>query len=315
MSSNTHAVDLELKSPFRELHLADRQIDIGAPAPPLEWIQPNIAARGLLTLLSGEGGVGKTSLMLQYAATAGAGGETTAFISAENVGALHMLADAMQIDADSVSVFNGSGINFAEEADRNGLEDALISRGITLLVLDSLRTFAPGKSENSSDDMAPYVSGLSTVADSTRCAIVMLHHFNRALAPRGSFAIRDQADFTLSLENTSTRDVLRLTPDKWRVGRKPDPWHVRRGYEPLRFISADVPASGIVAGLQTQLLALEPATYSTEDLRVSLGLDSGACDRKRLSMALHPLVKQEHFEKLERGVYRRNPIDACEAPA
>ena len=272
MSSNTTTADLQLRSSFRELHLADRQIDLASPAPALAWIEANIAARGLLTILSGEGGVGKTSLMLQYAAAAGTRGETTAFISAENVGALRMLANAMQIEPGSIAVFDGSGINLAEEADRNGLRAALLSAGTTMLVLDSLRTFASGKSENSSDDMAPYVSGLSKVADSTGCAIVMLHHFNRALAPRGSFAIRDQADFTLSLENTSTRDVLRLAPDKWRVGRKPDPWHVRRGYEPLRFISADVPASRIVAGLQTQLLALEPATYSTDDLRVSLGL-------------------------------------------
>ena len=42
------------------------------------------------------------------------------------------------------------------------------------------------------------------------------HHFNRAQSLRGPFAIRDQADFTLALETTSTRDVLRLTPDKWR---------------------------------------------------------------------------------------------------
>ena len=305
MSSNTTTADLQLTSPFRELHLADRQIDLASPAPPLDWIEPNIAARGLLTILSGEGGVGKTSLMLQYTAAAGIRGETTAFISAENVGALRMLANSMEIEPGSIAVFDGSDINLAEEADRNGLEDALLSRSITLLVLDSLRTFAPGKSENSSDDMAPYVCGLSKVADSTRCAIVMLHHFNRALSPRGSFAIRDQADFTLSLENTSTRDVLRLTPDKWRVGRKPDPWHVRREYEPLRFVSADVPASRIVAGLQTELLALEPGTYTTKELRDTLGLDPGPRDRKRLSEALDPLIKQEEFQRVRKGVYQR----------
>jgi AAA domain len=304
MVTDIDIVTIEPRAPFRELHLEDRRVNIDAPAPPLEWIVPNIAARGLLTILSGEGGIGKTSLMLQSAAIAGNHGERTAFISAENVGALHMLA-AMRIDAGAVAVFDGGGISLGDEADRNGLEAALRSEDIALVVLDSLRTFAPGKTENSSDDMAPYIGGLSKVADNTRCAIVTLHHFNRAQSPRGSFAIRDQADFTLTLEKTRTPDVLRLAPDKWRVGRKPDPWHVRREYEPLRFLTMEAPASGILAGLQADLLAFAPGTYTTEDLRVRLGLDSCDRDRKRLSDAVSPLIDRQKFERLAKGVYRR----------
>ena len=305
MFSNTSTADLEPHVPFRELHLADRRVNIDHPAPSLDWIEPNIAARGLLTILSGEGGVGKTSLTLQYAAQAGDRGENTAFISAENVGALHMLAEAMKIASRSVSVFDGSGIKLADEPDRNGLEDALIKEGITLLVLDSLRTFAPGKSENSSDDMAPYVSGLSKVADNTRCAVVLLHHFNRSQSLRGSFAIRDQADFAIALEKTTTQDVLRLAPDKWRVGRRPNPWRVRREYDALRFVSADVPASEIVADLQTALLGLKPGAYTTQELRSRLDLDASDRDRKRLSLALNPLVEASEVERVHKGTYRR----------
>ena len=60
---------------------------------------------------------------------------------------------------------------------------SLTRRKMTLVMLDSLRQFAPRKDENSSNDMAPYISGLSKLAEVTGCAIVLLHHFSEAMLP------------------------------------------------------------------------------------------------------------------------------------
>jgi AAA domain len=307
------------RAPYRELHLARRWVDLDQPAPDLDWVVPSIAARGLLTVLSGEGGVGKTSLSLQLAADVGdrhlwgppelrAYPERSVFLSAENIGALHILAAAMGIGSRSVATFDGGGINLSSEADLYGLAMSLVRGRATFVVLDSLRQFAPGSDENSSNDMAPYVSGLSKLAEGTGCAIVLLHHFNKGSSARGSAAIRDQADFTISLEGTSQENVLRLSPDKWRLGAKPAPWLIRREAEPvLSYELAGQPASKPVTdGLTAKLLAIDPRrVWTTAELRAYLALSADDLGRKRLSKALGPLVESGEIEMIQRGQYRR----------
>jgi AAA domain len=301
--------------------LLDRFIDTSKPGPPVDWLIPGVAARGRLTLLSGRGGVGKTSLCLQFANVVGLRHtfgppelrdypERVMVYSAERVAGLHTLAhNVMHIGPESVKVFDGRGMNLAEDEGRDLLEVQLVLTRANFLVLDSLRQFAPGKSENSSDDMAPYVSGLQQIAERTGCAIVLIHHFNKAGTSTGSVAIGTQADFTLNLDATTTPDVLVLAPgEKWSLTAAPEPMFLRRVVgSVLRYELAGRPASKPVTdGLTTKLLAIAPGrVWTTAELRKHLGLGADDFGRKRLSRTLGPLVEAGELEAVQRGQYRR----------
>ena len=96
-----------------------------------------------------------------------------------------------------------------------------------------------------------------------------------------------------------------MTPDKWRVGRKPNVWHVRREFNPLRFVPATTPPSGISAQLRRKLVELSPGRYTTAALRDALGLSNSELDRKRLSDALKPLREANIIRRIEKGLYER----------
>jgi hypothetical protein len=235
--------------------------------------------------------------------------ERVAIYSAERVGGLHSLAhEGMAIGPESVLVIDGRGMSLATEADRDCLRVQLTYMRTTLLILDSLRQFAPGVEENDSTAMAAYISGLQSIAEDLNCAIVLIHHLNKAGSSRGSEAIRDQADFTLSLEATARPEVFRLQPDKWSLTAEPAPKFFRR-------VSDVVLAYELVAGVEpsvTDELIERLAALNVEgpqrlaDLGAALGMDtSDDTQSRQLRRALDR--KKSGWCRIERGVYEREP--------
>lgn len=236
--------------------LTSRTIDAKELPEPIDWVVPDFAARGHLTILAGQAGVGKTQLALQLAAQAGAPETPSLYLDIENgPSQLRRLAAAMALD-DAVDLVDMHGLALTEADTLDTLNREILGRNIAglarhgrmgapLVVLDSLRRFAPGLSENSSDDMAPYVTGIANLARVTQVAVVLIHHASSkadAAALRGSSAIEDQADIVFTL--TAARDgLLRLAPtQKFRLGGRPAPSFYMRREEPLR-LEASQPAS------------------------------------------------------------------------
>lgn len=255
-----------------------RTIDLAEPVPPIDWVVPDFAARGYLTILAGAAGVGKTTLALQMAAQVGTPENPALYMDAENGPVqLRRLTDAMAIPSGHVTLVDMNGLALTDGAVLDTLKSELLGRGIATLarrrqmgtpfvVFDSLRRYAPGLSENSSDDMAPYIASLTTLARETQSALVLIHHASSkpdAPAMRGSTAIEDQADIAFTLG--PYKGTLRLQAVKMRPAAQPLPVYYTRESNPLRLASVSQPASqtqrdtlaqGVVAALQSGPLTL-----------------------------------------------------------
>jgi hypothetical protein len=217
---------------------------------PLDYPVYPIAARGFLTVLAGRPEALKSWLMLITGHVAHRGGgeigdltcdaTRTLLVDAEN-GArlLGRRFNAAQIPADGVLVADGTQLRLPDDIDR--LSSLIEDTGAGLVVIDSLRRIAPGVKENDSDDMAPLIAELGTLARDTNAAVVLIHHRStkkNAATLRGSSGIEDQADLVFTLEHPAgdrDRERRRLKAEKFRIDVKPGAIWLNMGMQNGRF--------------------------------------------------------------------------------
>jgi AAA domain len=259
--------------------IASRALDLSEPPEPIAWIVDGFAARGYLTVLAGVAGTGKTRLALQLAAEAGTPDNPSIYFDRENgPSQLRRLSESMAVADGSVTLIDMQGLSLTSETILAQLRRELLGIGIAtlirrgtmgtpLIVFDSLRSFAPGLSENSSDDMAPYVGRIAELARATSTAVVLIHHASpKPDAPslRGSSAITDQCDMAFSLSRRADGLTLAVADHKFRIGREPAPVYFREQQSPLRLSRTNAPtpttaraaiAQGILAALGAERLS------------------------------------------------------------
>ena len=114
--------------------IAARIIDLSETPPPIDWTIPGIAARGYLTVLAGQAGVGKSTLALQLAEQAG-GPETPAlYLDSEN-GPEHLqrLARQLRLDSERVQTVDMRGLALSDAQTVDALGRELLGIGIASL--------------------------------------------------------------------------------------------------------------------------------------------------------------------------------------
>ena len=153
----------------------------------VEWLWPGRIPYGMLTLLIGDPGLGKSSLGVQVAAEVSKQGGDVLLLSAEDhAGAtIRPRAEAAQADLDHIHV-----VRLRREGLEEGLvlpEDAAeLSRiadetNARLLVLDPLMAHLGGGVNSWSDqDMRAALRPLHRLAEQSGCAVVVIAHLNKA---------------------------------------------------------------------------------------------------------------------------------------
>ena len=85
-----------------------------------------------------------------------------------------------------------------------------------LIVIDTLARCMNGADENSAKDMGSFISGVDTIKKAFNCAILLLHHTNKANGrnERGSSSLRGAADTMLSLDGENGKLSLACAKQK-----------------------------------------------------------------------------------------------------
>lgn len=94
------------------------------------------------------------------------------------------------------------------------LHDFVAAHGIGLVILDPLQALKGRADENAATEVGPAIANLRRVAEATSAAFVIVHHVNKQGQQRGSTALRDLVDSSVSVERSENRVTLK--PDKVR---------------------------------------------------------------------------------------------------
>lgn len=158
---------------------------------------------GKLVTLDGDPGLGKSTLALAIAATITRGGRWPDGSTCEYPGDVLLmsaedgLADTVRprldaAGADVAHVHAIDGVPISEEhgervlrppnlADIEALEEAITRTGARLLVIDVVMAYLPtGTDAHKDQDIRRVLSRLSSLAERTRCTILLLRHLNKA---------------------------------------------------------------------------------------------------------------------------------------
>lgn len=174
----------------------------------VDWLWYPYIAFGKITVIQGDPGDGKTTLILNIAALLSRGlpmPETTdsthpasiLYQSAEDGAEDTLKPRLMSAGADC------SRIAYIDESECGltlndvRIEDAVRDTGARLLVLDPLQGYLGDNSEmNRADGVRPMMKRLASVAERTGCAIVMVGHMNKASGSKGIYRGLGSIDIT-----------------------------------------------------------------------------------------------------------------------
>ena len=166
----------------------------------VSWLWYPYIPYGKITLVQGDPGEGKTTLMLQIAAdiTAGRkvpGGKTikepgnVIFQTSEDGLADTVKPRLERAGADSSRVFYLEPTDSKElSLSDNRFEDAIIKKSASLLIIDPLQSFLETDIDmNKAGGMRKSFSKLSRIAERTGCAVVIIGHMNKGSGGKGIY--------------------------------------------------------------------------------------------------------------------------------
>lgn len=172
-------------------------------AKPVPWLWRPYLSYGMINLLSGEPGCGKTFLALAFAAALTTGkipylGEPclphdVVYLSIENSPeyVVRPRFDSLQGDANRLHVLQGAVTGEGPKARREGvrlsdiplLDSALKQTNARFLVVDPIQSYLGGEVDmHRSNETRPILDGLATLAQKYRACLLILRHFAKSTA-------------------------------------------------------------------------------------------------------------------------------------
>jgi putative DNA primase/helicase len=218
-----------------KLRVLDVARMLATDSPPVPWAVEPLLAEGCVTMLAGREGQGKSMLALALAAAVGHGATVaglacrpgrTLVVDAENgEREAHRRVRGLGVKPGTLIYAEAvGGFNLAQDI---GLIAKLVDEHRpSLLVLDSLRSLAPGLDENDSRPVEAALRPVSRLAQDKGIPVLLLHHAGKHGAEyRGSTAIGAAVElgFTLSRREEDPEKPTRRRLACWKSRPAPEP--------------------------------------------------------------------------------------------
>lgn len=212
--------------------------EVARSYPPVEWLWPGWLPRGMLSLLAGEPGTGKSHWTLDLVRVLMRGGSwpdgqpctahgATVWVEGEGIAQeINERALAIGLDVESIYITtapDGEILNLMEKAWQDEVVNLVATVKPQLIVVDSLSTITD-KGQDRSEQVTPLLLWLVGLARWSGAAVLLIHHLRKGNSSqmslplrvtldmiRGSGQIAAQARAILAMSHTSTeRDKPRL---------------------------------------------------------------------------------------------------------
>jgi SpoVK/Ycf46/Vps4 family AAA+-type ATPase len=235
----------------QKLRVLDVEHMLATEPPPVPWIVEPLLVAGCVTMLAGREGTGKSMLALALAAAIGHGSSIAGmdcepgrvlYADAENgEREAHRRVRGLGVKAGTLTYVEACGFNLAQHITL--LEDLVAEHKPAVLILDSLRSLAPGLDENDSKQAEAAVRPVSRLAQTVGIPVLLLHH-----AGKGGHEYRGSTAIGAAVELGFTMSRHDEDPDK-RTRRKLMSWKSRPAPEPeSRWLSLDAAGGRILIG-------------------------------------------------------------------
>lgn len=208
---------------------------IRQPIPPVEYLVDELIYKKSITVLFGDGGVGKTWAATYLAACVASehpwGNFNThparvLFVDEENGDDEMRLRSQFSFLGAMSEVINFQYISLAgfhldNPQDEAQLTNEILAQEAGLVILDALADLMIGD-ENSKKDTQPVFNALRRITERTGVAILLIHHANKDLSKgyRGSSVIKDAVDTMIQVESDPDSNFINFKFEKKRKGKK-----------------------------------------------------------------------------------------------
>jgi RecA-family ATPase len=215
------------------LRVLDIEYMLSTEPPPVPWVVEPILVAGCVTMLAGREGQGKSMLALALASAVGHGSTVPGldcesgrvlYIDAENgEREAHRRVRGLCVKPRTLVYVEAQGFNLA--ADIALLEGLVTEHKPSVVMLDSLRSLAPGLDENDSKQAEAAVRPVSRLAQKHGLPVLLLHHAGKGGHEyRGSTAIGAAVElgFTLSRHEEDPEKRSRRKLACWKSRPAPE---------------------------------------------------------------------------------------------
>ena len=173
----------------------------------IEWLWYPFIPYGKLTIIQGDPGDGKTTLVLNIAAKLSKGeGLDENMQIAEPINIIYQtaedgLADTVKprlelagADCEKIMVIDESEKSLSMINER--LEEAIVKTGARLLILDPIQAYLGGGMDmNRANEARDMTKKLGALAEKTKCAIILIGHMNKAAGNKAAYRGMGSIDF------------------------------------------------------------------------------------------------------------------------
>lgn len=173
----------------------------------IEWLWYPFIPYGKLTIIQGDPGDGKTTMVLNIAAKLSKGeGLDENMKVTEPINIIYQtaedgLADTVKprlelagADCEKIMVIDESDKSLSMIDER--LEEAIVQTGARLLILDPIQAYLGGGMDmNRANEARDMTKKLGALAEKTKCAIVLIGHMNKAAGNKAAYRGMGSIDF------------------------------------------------------------------------------------------------------------------------
>ncbi len=173
----------------------------------IKWLWYPFIPYGKLTIIQGDPGNGKSTLILNIAAKLSKGmGVDDDMVQGEKVNVIYQtaedgLADTVKprlesagADCTRISIIDESEKSVSMTDDR--LEQAIIKQKARLLILDPIQAYLGGSTDmNRANEAREMTKKLGAIAERTGCAIVLIGHMNKGSGAKAAYRGMGSIDF------------------------------------------------------------------------------------------------------------------------